>query len=132
MRTLKEETRDLMEKRMSETVDLTARALGAQAKLDYKRNYPALVNHADQTRFAAEIARAISGDGNVDADTPPVMGGEDFSFMLNARPGAFIFAGIGEDRVPVHHPKYDFNDDLIPIGCSYWARLIETAMPIKN
>lgn len=132
VRTLKADTRDLMERRMAEVVELAARALGATAKLEYKRNYPSLVNHEKQTRFAAGIARDVSGEAGVDADAPPVMGGEDFAFMLNARPGAFIFAGTGEDRAPVHHPKYDFNDDLIPIGCSYWARLIETAMPTST
>jgi len=132
VRTLNPQTQDLVEKRMGETIELTARALGATARLDYMRNYPSLVNHAEQTEFAAGIAREISGEANVMTDTPPVMGGEDFAFMLNARPGAFVFVGIGEDRAPVHHPKYDFNDDVIPIGCSYWARLIETAMPVRN
>ena len=71
------------------------------------------------------------GDTNVDENTPPVMGGEDFSFMLEARPGAFIFVGQGGDA-GLHHPEYDFNDEIIPIGCSYWARLVETAMPSGN
>jgi len=131
VRTLKEDVRDLMERRISEVVDLTARALGAKATLTYRRDYPVVVNHGPETEFAASIAAEVAGAAGVDIDTPPVMGGEDFAFMLNARPGAFIFAGMG-DRAPVHHPKYDFNDELIPIGCSYWARLVETAMPLRG
>jgi hippurate hydrolase len=131
VRTLKEETRDLMEKRVFEVVDLTARALGAKATLRYDRNYPVVVNHTAQTEFAAGIAAEIAGAGRVDTNTPPVMGGEDFAFMLNARPGAFIFAGNG-DTAPVHHPQYDFNDELIPFGCSYFAKLVETAMPLSR
>ena len=131
VRTLKEETRDLMERRVSEVVDLTARALGAKATLRYDRNYPVVVNHAAQTEFAAGIAAGIAGKERVDTATPPVMGGEDFAFMLNARPGAFIFAGNG-DTAPVHHPQYDFNDELIPFGCSYFAKLVETAMPLSR
>ncbi len=131
VRTLKPAVRDLMEKRVKEVAHLTAQALGATATIDYSRHYPVVVNHADQTDFAASIAAEIVGENRVVRDTPPVMGGEDFAFMLEARPGAFIFAGQG-DTAPVHHPKYDFNDELIPIGCSYWAKLVETAMPIRN
>lgn len=131
VRTLNEATRDLMERRVSEVVDLTARALGAKATLRYDRNYPVVVNHAAQTEFAAAIAAEIAGSDRVDTNTPPVMGGEDFAFMLNARPGAFIFAGNG-DTAPVHHPQYDFNDELIPFGCSYFAKLVETAMPLSR
>lgn len=131
VRTLNEATRDLMERRVSEVVDLTARALGAKATLRYDRNYPVVVNHAAQTEFAAAIAAEIAGSDRVDTSTPPVMGGEDFAFMLNARPGAFIFAGNG-DTAPVHHPQYDFNDELIPFGCSYFAKLVETAMPLSR
>ena len=97
----------------------------------YARNYPVTVNHPEETAFAASVARQVVGAGNVDENTPPVMGGEDFSFMLEARPGAFIFVGQG-DTAGLHHPEYDFNDEIIPIGCSYWARLAETAMPIEN
>ena len=85
-------------------------------------------NHAAADRLRREVAAAVVGDGRVDADAPPVMGGEDFSYMLNARPGAFIFVGNG-DTAKLHHPEYDFNDELIPVGGSYWVRLVETAMP---
>ncbi len=103
-------------------------AYGATATLDYQRNYPVTANDPDRAAFAARVAAEVVGAGRVDADAPPVMGAEDFSFMLNARPGAFIFVGNG-DTAKLHHPKYDFNDELIPVGCSYWVRLVETAMP---
>ena len=85
-------------------------------------------NHAEQTAFAASVAGQIVGDDRVDTNVAPVMGAEDFSFMLNARPGAFIFVGNG-DSAGLHHPAYDFNDEVIPIGSSYWVRLVETALP---
>jgi hippurate hydrolase len=75
------------------------------------------------------VAAGIVGEGQVNTDTPPVMGAEDFSYMLEARPGAFVFIGNG-DTAGVHHPAYDFDDSVIPVGCSYWARLAETAMPV--
>jgi hippurate hydrolase len=112
-------------------VELTARAHGASADFQYHRKYPVVVNHPAQTDFAARIARDVAGEGRVDTDTPPIMGGEDFAFMLNARPGAFIFVGNGE-TAPVHHPEYDFNDEVIPAGCSYWVRLAETALPLAG
>jgi hippurate hydrolase len=127
-RALEPAVQDLIESRMVALVDATARAHGAEARLDYQRNYPVTVNAEAQTDFCARVAADIVGPDRVDADTPPVMGGEDFSFMLNARPGAFIFVGNG-DSAKLHHPKYDFADELIPVGCSYWARLVETAMP---
>jgi hippurate hydrolase len=86
------------------------------------------VNHPEQTRKAAEAARDIAGELNVDESHPPVMGGEDFSYMLEARPGAFIFVGNG-DTAGLHHPAYDFNDTAIAYGSSYWARLVERLLP---
>ena len=86
------------------------------------------VNHAAQTGFAARIARDVSGAPAVNDDMVPTMGGEDFSYMLQARPGAFIFIGNG-DSAGLHHPAYNFNDDAIPTGMSYWVRLVETAAP---
>jgi hippurate hydrolase len=127
-RTLSPEIRDLLEKRMQEVVEHTAAAFGARAKLEYERRYPVLSNHAEQAAFAARVARQIVGD-KVDEETPPVMGGEDFAFMLEARPGAFIYLGQGDTQF-LHHPEYDFNDDIIPIGCSYWVKLVETALPV--
>ena len=128
-RTLAPEVRDLIERRVVEVAESTARLHGATAKATYERKYPVTNNHPRQTDFAAAVARQVAGNDKVDADTPPLMGGEDFSFMLEARPGAFIFIGNG-DTAGVHHPKYDFNDDAIPAGVSYWARLVETALPV--
>ncbi|MDN2567827.1 M20 family metallopeptidase [Aquibium sp. A9E412] len=126
-RTLSPAVRDLLEARMAAVVENTAAAFGARATLDYQRHYPVLSNHAAQAEFAAGVARQIVGDA-VDLETPPVMGGEDFAFMLEARPGAFIYLGQG-DTAYLHHPEYDFDDAIIPLGCSYWAKLVETALP---
>ena len=119
---------DLVEKRMHEVVEGTAQLHGAKAKLKYKRGYPVLKNHAAQTEFAASVAAEIAGPDKVNTSLAPVMGAEDFSFMLNARPGAFIFVGNG-DSAGLHHPAYNFNDDVIPLGTSYWVKLVETALP---
>jgi len=126
-RTLKAQTRDMVERRIHEIAAGLASAAGAEAKVEYRRNYPATVNHAKQTDFAAAIARKIAGDSRVDTDAVPVMGAEDFSFMLEARPGAFIFLGNG-DSAKLHHPAYDFNDEALPYGISYWVELAETAL----
>ena len=127
-RTLRPEIRDLVERRLREIVEGTAALHGAQAKLTYLRDYPVVVNHARETSFAAKVATEIVGQDKVETNILPIMGGEDFAFMLNERPGAFIFAGNG-DSAGLHNPAYNFNDDLIPVGVSYWARLVETAMP---
>ncbi|MEX2128032.1 MAG: M20 aminoacylase family protein [Xanthobacteraceae bacterium] len=128
VRTLRADTRDLIERRLKEVVDGVARLHGATAKVRYHRDYPIVVNHPEPTAFATEVARDVAGTEKVDAATLPVMGGEDFAFMLLERPGAFIFMGNG-DTANLHHPKYDFNDKAIPFGASYWVRLIERAMP---
>ena len=127
-RSLLPEVQDLIEKRMHEIIEGTARLYGAKAKLNYKRSYPVLKNHAKQTDFAASVASQIAGADKVDTSLAPVMGAEDFSFMLNKRPGAFIFVGNG-DSAGLHHPLYNFNDDVIPVGTSYWVKLVETALP---
>ena len=127
-RSLVPEVRDTLEKRLREIVEGTAKAYGARATLTYTRGYPVTSNHERQTEFAAAIATDVAGHDAVDANTPPLMGGEDFSYMLEARPGAFIFIGNG-DSAGLHHPAYDFNDDVIPAGVAFWARLVETAMP---
>jgi amidohydrolase len=126
-RSLTPETRDLVERRVREVVEGTARLYGAKATLTYKRDYPVTVNHERQTSFAAEVAREVVGKDRVDTTVPPVMGAEDFSFMLEARPGAFIFIGNG-DSAGLHHPAYNFNDEVIPVGTSYWVKLVETAL----
>ena len=127
-RTLVPEVRDLVEQRIRAIAAGIAAAHGAEIAVDYDRNYPVTRNHADAAAFAARVAGNVVGDANVDADAPPVMGGEDFSYMLEERPGAFVFIGNGESA-GLHNPAYDFNDEAIPIGCSYWARLVEAAMP---
>ena len=126
-RTLDPAVRDLVEKRLHEVIEGTAKLYGAKAKLVYKRDYPVTRNHERQTAFAAEIARDVVGRDRVDDAVAPVMGAEDFSYMLEARPGAFIFVGNGA-TAGLHHPAYDFNDELIPVGASYWVKLVETAL----
>ena len=127
VRTLRTETRDLAEKRIREIAAGLAAAGGATARVHYRRGYPATVNHPAQTEFAAKVARKVAGESHVDSNVAPVMGAEDFSFMLEARPGAFIFLGNG-DSAKLHHPAYDFNDAAIPYGMSYWVELVETAL----
>jgi amidohydrolase len=127
VRTLKPGTRDMVERRIREIVAGLASAMGAEARVEYRRNYPPTVNHPAQTDFAAAVARKVAGESRVDTDAVPVMGAEDFSFMLEARPGAFIFLGNG-DSAKLHHPSYDFNDAALPYGMSYWVELVETAL----
>ncbi len=126
-RSLSPAVRDVLEHRLREVVEGTAKLYGAKATLTYRRDYPVTRNHERQTEFAASIAAEVAGPGGVETDTPPLMGAEDFSFMLEKRPGAFIFCGNG-DSAGLHHPAYDFNDAAIPAGASYWVRLVETAM----
>ena len=122
-RSLTAEVRDLIEQRVNEVCEGVAKLTGSKITLKYERSYPVLVNHAEQTDVAARIATEISGEANVSLDIPPVMGAEDFAYMLEARPGAFIFVGNG-DTAGVHHPAYNFNDEAIPAGVSFWARLV--------
>jgi hippurate hydrolase len=128
VRTLKPAVQDMIERRINEIADGLAALHGATASVLYERGYPATTNHPDETAFAVEVASEVSGAEAVNADVRPTMGAEDFSYMLLARPGAFIFVGNG-DSAGLHHPAYDFNDGLIPTGVSYWARLVEKAMP---
>jgi hippurate hydrolase len=128
VRTLKPEIQDLCERRIREIAEGVCAMHGAKADVNYMRGYPVTVNHDRQTAFAVDVARAVVGSGNVVADTPPLMGGEDFSYMLEARPGAYLFIGNG-DTASVHHPAYDFNDAAIPSGVSFFAKLVETALP---
>ena len=127
-RSLIPSVQELLEKRVPEIAETTAKLYGAKATVKYRRGYPVLKNHAVQADFAASVAAQIAGADKVDTSLAPVMGAEDFSFMLNTRPGAFIFVGNG-DSAGLHHPAYNFNDEVIPIGTSYWAKLVETALP---
>ncbi|MDE2603774.1 MAG: amidohydrolase [Bradyrhizobium sp.] len=126
VRTLTEEMRNLVEKRIREIAAGVAQMTGARIDLVYERGYPVTVNHAAQTEIAVQVAREIAGDQNV-RDMPPMMGAEDFSYMLQARPGAFIFCGNG-DSAGLHHPAYNFNDDAIVYGTSYWIKLVENQL----
>jgi hippurate hydrolase len=126
-RSLDPKVRDLLEERLHAVVEGTARLYGATAKLTYKRDYPVLRNHERETSFAASVAAEVVGGSHVNTAMVPVMGAEDFSFMLEERPGAFIFVGNGPSA-GLHHPAYNFNDEVIPIGTSYWVKLVETAL----
>jgi amidohydrolase len=124
VRTLDEAVRDLAEARFKQIVSGMAATHDAEAEIVFHRNYPVTSNHADETNHAISVATDIAGAVNVNADVDPMMGGEDFSYMLNARPGAFIFIGNG-DTAGLHNPAYDFNDEAISHGISYWVRLAE-------
>ena len=125
VRTMSPDIRDLAQARFGVICENTATALGGTAEIKYERNYPVMVNHPEQTAFVADVARRVAGDC---ADAPLVMGGEDFAFMLEERPGAYILMGNG-DTAMVHNAEYNFNDDAIPAGCSWWAELVEQRMP---
>jgi amidohydrolase len=126
-RALSPKVRDLLQKRVREVVEGTARAYGAKAELTYTTGYPVLVNEERKTAFAAGVAKEVAGKNKVNTDCPPLMGAEDFAFMLQERPGAFIYIGNG-NSAQLHNPAYDFNDEAIPVGTSYWVRLAETAL----
>jgi amidohydrolase len=126
VRTLTREVSSLVEKRMHEVCSGVARMTGAKIDLKFEYGYPVTVNHAAQTDIATRVAKEIAGDSNVH-EMPPMMGAEDFSYMLEARPGAFIFCGNG-DTAGLHHPAYNFNDEAIVHGTSYWIRLVENAL----
>ncbi|WP_439140737.1 M20 aminoacylase family protein [Planktotalea sp.] len=129
VRTLSPEVRDLVEQRIKKITSSTADAFDCSVEIVYERGYPVTVNHDVETDHAIAVAKSIAGEGAVDPNTPPMMAGEDFSYMLEARPGAYIFLGNGEGGAMVHHPEYVFNDDIIPAGCSWLAGMIETRMP---
>lgn len=129
VRTLREEVRNDIEERLSRAVQGIADAFGAKATLDYQRNYPVTVNHENETELAALAAEAVSGAERVTRDMPATLGGEDFAFMLNEVPGAMINIGNGASA-NLHHPKYDFNDDVIAWGCSYWTTLVKQRLPV--
>ena len=117
--------------RMAEITEFQARSFGMTARLDYVEGYPPTINHPAQAAFAVEVAREVVGADAVVADCPPIMPGEDFAYMLEARPGAYLFLGQG-DTPTCHHPAYDFNDAIAPVGASFFARLVERALPLKD
>lgn len=132
VRTFRPATQDMIERRLGELVPSIAAAFGARASLHYERVYPATINHEREGRFAADVAAMLVGSENVVRDLPPSMGAEDFSFMLQARPGAFARLGQGgaEGGCFLHNSTYDFNDAVIPLGAGYLAALAEAAMPL--
>jgi hippurate hydrolase len=135
VRTFTVEVLDLIERRMKEIAEHTAVAFGAQVDFKFKRNYPALVNHQKETALAVEAMRSIVGEANVNPQAEPTMGSEDFAFMLQAKPGCYVFIGNGDGKhrdmghglgpCNLHNPSYDFNDELLPIGATYWVRLVD-------
>lgn len=120
--------RDILENRLSELAKNLAAAYGCSASVLYERGYPALVNCVDQTAIAAKAADSVTGEANVNTDFPPITAGEDFAYMLQHKPGAFMLMGNGVDAGNrfhhVHTPHYDFNDDAIPFGITYWVSLV--------
>jgi amidohydrolase len=126
VRTLTAEVRQLIEKRVKEVTAGVAQATGAKINLTYERGYPVTNNHAVQTDFATGIAKQVAGEANV-LEVAPMMGAEDFAYMLEQRPGAFIFCGNG-DTAGLHHPAYNFNDEAIVFGTSYWIKLVENTL----
>ena len=123
-RAFKPEVQDLLERRLNEICAATAAVYGAQAKVKYVRNYPPTVNAERETEVCAAVLKRLVGAENV-IRTPQVMGAEDFSFMLNAKPGCYVFAGNGplKDGCALHNPRYDFNDEALCFGAAYWASL---------
>lgn len=128
VRTFDKDVKALIRKRMDEIVQGQAASYGVTAELDYEEGYPATVNAEAQTGFAAGIARDVVGEANVDAESPKVAGAEDFSYMLEERPGAYLFLGAGPGA-GLHHPKYNFNDEVAPIGASFFVQLVEKMQP---
>jgi len=131
VRTLREEVRTHIEEQLARLVPNIAAGFDATGTIDYVRHYPVTVNHEAETLLAAKAAMEVAGEDRVSLDMPPVLGGEDFSFMLNEAPGAMINVGNGPGA-NLHHPEYDFNDDAIAWGCSYWTTLVRQRLPAAN
>ncbi len=129
VRTFDPAVQAMVKTRLAEIVAGQAASYGVTATLDYEIGYPATVNDADKAAFAAEVAREVSAD--VVADAAPEMGAEDFAYMLNQRPGAYLFVGNG-DTAGLHHPGYDFDDAVAPVGASFFARIVERALPVAS
>ena len=139
VRTFTTEVLDLIERRMGEIASHVAAGFNAEVDFGFRRNYPPLVNHPRETAFAIEAMKAVVGKDKVDDNTEPTMGAEDFAFMLQEKPGCYVFLGNGEGDhragghglgpCQLHNASYDFNDNLLPIGASYWVRLAEMSLP---
>ncbi|WP_020040208.1 M20 aminoacylase family protein [Salipiger mucosus] len=131
VRSFRPAVRDMAQARLTAIAEAQAAVYGCSAKVIYERGYPPLVNHAEQARFAAEVAREVVGERNVEGDCEPITPAEDFAYMLEARPGAYMFVGQG-DTPMCHHPAYDFNDAIAPVGASLLARLVERSLPLPG
>ncbi|MRD48885.1 M20 aminoacylase family protein [Caenimonas koreensis] len=132
IRTFKPEVQALVERRLSELCSAIALGMGATATVKYERSYPATINTEKEARFAGDVAESLVGADLVDRDMEPSMGAEDFSFMLQTKPGAYMRLGQGGDNCFLHNPRYDFNDDILPLGSAMHASLVEHGMPIAN
>ena len=132
VRTFHSQTQDMIERRLTELVHGIAAAFGATATIDYQRKYPATINTRAEAEFAAQVAESLIGPDNVVLDLEPSMGSEDFSFMLQVKPGAYARLGQGGAATGtfLHNTRYDFNDEVIPLGAGYLAALAERAMPV--
>ena len=133
VRSFRPETRVMAEARVKEIAGGISKAMGGSAEIEYKLGYPSTINSEREAIFAAEVGKRVFGKNNVFTDAEPTMGGEDFSFMLQARPGAYVFLGQGggPNNCFLHNPGYDFNDDVIPLGAGYLAALVEESLPLK-
>jgi len=133
VRSFRPETRDLAEVRIREIAAGVSKAMGGSAEIEYKRGYPSTINTEREAVFAARVGERVFGKNNVFTDAEPTMGGEDFSYMLQARPGAYVFLGQGggPNNCFLHNPGYDFNDEVIPLGAGYLAALVEESLPLK-
>ena len=129
VRTFEADVQAMVRRRMAEIVAGQAASFGVEARLDYQIGYPPTVNHGAEAAFAADVAREISGAARVDDEAGREMGAEDFAYMLEARPGAYLFLGQGPGA-SLHHPAYDFNDEVAAVGASFFARLVERAQPV--
>lgn len=127
-RSFQSEVQDLIESRMHAIAESIGAAYGARVNVRYMRRYPPVVNSERETDIAAEVLENVVGAANVRRDLLPSMGGEDFAFLLQKKPGSYIWIGNGENREFLHHPNYDFNDEILPLGATYWARLVETVL----
>ena len=133
VRTFRREVQDMIEERLGRLVESVALGFGATARLKYLRTYPATINTEREAHFAADVAAGLVGEGNVVRQLPPSMGAEDFSFMLQVKPGAYLRLGQGgEGSCFLHNSRYDFNDDVLPLGAALFASLVERSMPLPS
>lgn len=133
VRTFRREVQDMIEDRLGRLVESVALGFGATARLKYQRSYPATINSEREAVFAADVATALVGEAHVVRDLPPSMGAEDFSFMLQVKPGAYLRLGQGgEGSCFLHNSRYDFNDEVLPLGAALMARLVEQSLPLQR